>query len=121
SSFGRRVRGLPCREQCLQPHRASLWQPWQAQKQASAARPLAEKQTLLSLGPDARRDRTQIREECHNAADFLRILMETIARKQGVERWAESTPLHLLYLPLIKKLFPDALIIHIIRDGRDVT
>src|SRR5580658_554413 len=63
----------------------------------------------------------KILEDCHNAADFLRILMETIARKQGVERWAECTPLHLLYLPLIKKLFPDALIIHIIRDGRDVT
>ena len=30
------------------------------------------------------------------------------------------TPLHLLYLPLIKKLLPDALIVHIIRDGRDV-
>jgi hypothetical protein len=63
----------------------------------------------------------KILNECHNAGDFLRILMETIAHKQGVERWAESTPLHLLYLPLIKKLFPDALIVHIIRDGRDVT
>jgi Sulfotransferase family len=63
----------------------------------------------------------QILDNCHNAAEFLRILMETIARKQGVERWAECTPLHLLYLPLIKKLIPDALIIHIIRDGRDVT
>ena len=62
----------------------------------------------------------KILEECRNAGDFLRILMETIARKQGVERWAECTPLHLLYLPLIKKLFPDALIVHIIRDGRDV-
>jgi hypothetical protein len=63
----------------------------------------------------------KILQECHHAGDFLRILMETIARKQGVERWAESTPLHLLYLPLIKKLIPDALIVHIIRDGRDVT
>jgi hypothetical protein len=63
----------------------------------------------------------RILQDCHNAADFLRILMETIARKQGVERWAESTPLHLLYLPVIKRLFPDALIVHIIRDGRDVT
>jgi hypothetical protein len=44
-----------------------------------------------------------------------------MARKQGVNRWAESTPLHLLYLPLIKKVIPDALVIHIIRDGRDVT
>jgi hypothetical protein len=63
----------------------------------------------------------KILEDCHNAGDFLRILMETIGRKQGVERWAEATPLHLLYLPLIKKLFPEALIVHIIRDGRDVT
>lgn len=62
----------------------------------------------------------KILEDCRNAGDFLRILMETIARKQGVERWAECTPLHLLYLSLIKKLFPDALIVHIIRDGRDV-
>lgn len=63
----------------------------------------------------------RIMEECRNAGDFLRIVMEAIARKQGVERWAECTPLHLLYLPVIKKVVPDALIIHIIRDGRDVT
>jgi hypothetical protein len=62
----------------------------------------------------------RILNECHNAGDFLRTLMETIARKQGVERWAESTPLHMLYLPLIKRLIPDAIVIHIIRDGRDV-
>ena len=62
----------------------------------------------------------KILEECRNAGDFLRILMEAIAHKQGVDRWAECTPLHLLYLPLIKKLLPDALIVHIIRDGRDV-
>jgi len=47
-------------------------------------------------------------------------VMETIAAKQGVERWAECTPLHLLYMPLIKKLIPEAIFIHIIRDGRDV-
>jgi hypothetical protein len=63
----------------------------------------------------------RIMEDCRNAGDFLRIVMEAIARKQGVERWGESTPLHMLYLPLIKKLIPDALVIHIIRDGRDVT
>jgi hypothetical protein len=62
-----------------------------------------------------------VMEDCRNAGDFLRIVMEAIAHKQGVNRWAESTPLHLLYLPLIKKVIPDALVIHIIRDGRDVT
>jgi hypothetical protein len=62
----------------------------------------------------------RILNECHDPADFLRIVMETIAQKQGVHRWAECTPLHLLYLPLIKSLIPEALIVHIIRDGRDV-
>jgi len=62
----------------------------------------------------------RILEDCRNAGDFLRILMDAIARKQGVERWADCTPQHLLYLPLIKKLLPDALIVHILRDGRDV-
>ena len=64
---------------------------------------------------------TRIMEDCRNAGDFLRIVMGTMARKQGVERWAESTPLHTLYLPLIKRVIPDALVVHIIRDGRDVT
>ena len=58
--------------------------------------------------------------ECRNAGDFLRIFMETIAQKQGVARWADSTPLHTLYLPLIKEQIPHAQIVHIIRDGRDV-
>jgi hypothetical protein len=62
-----------------------------------------------------------VMENCRTAGDFLQIVMEAITRKQGVRRWAESTPWHLHYLPLIKKQIPDALIIHVIRDGRDVT
>lgn len=64
--------------------------------------------------------RDRVLEECRNPGDFLRIVMEAIARNQGVERWAEKTPRHLLYIPQIKETIPDALIIHIIRDGRDV-
>jgi len=62
----------------------------------------------------------RIMAECRNGGDFLRILMEGICRKQGVERWAEKTPEHLLYLPRIKETIPNAIIIHVIRDGRDV-
>jgi hypothetical protein len=63
--------------------------------------------------------RPQILEECRNAGDFLRMLMEAIARKQGVRRWAENTPQHALYISEIKRTIPDALFIHMIRDGRD--
>ncbi|HEY1678894.1 MAG TPA: sulfotransferase [Candidatus Sulfotelmatobacter sp.] len=62
----------------------------------------------------------RIMAECRNGGDFLRIVMSEIARKQGVQRWADTTPEHLLYLRRIKETIPDALVIHMIRDGRDV-
>lgn len=62
----------------------------------------------------------RVEAECRNVGDFLRIVMEALCRKQGVHRWAEKTPGHALHIPLIKRLFPDSLIVHIIRDGRDV-
>ena len=63
---------------------------------------------------------SQILNQCRSGGDFLRIVMEEIARKQNVERWAENTPEHVLHLTRIKKEIPDAIIIHMIRDGRDV-
>jgi hypothetical protein len=62
----------------------------------------------------------RIMAECQNGGDFLRIVMEEMCRKQGVERWAETTPEHLLYIPRIKETIANALVIHVIRDGRDV-
>ena len=61
----------------------------------------------------------RVMAECRNGGDFLSIIMEQMARKQGVERWADTTPEHLLHLHRIKETIPNALIIHIIRDGRD--
>jgi hypothetical protein len=63
---------------------------------------------------------SRVLEECRNIGDFLRIIMEAMCRQQGVRRWAEKSPGHTLYIPEIKRLIPDSLIIHIIRDGRDV-
>jgi len=56
---------------------------------------------------------------CESPAEFLPRLMDAIAREQGVERWIEGTPAHVLYIDAIKKAAPDALIVHVIRDGRD--
>jgi hypothetical protein len=47
-------------------------------------------------------------------------VMEAMCRQQGVRRWAEKSPAHALYIPEIKRSIPDSLIVHIIRDGRDV-
>jgi hypothetical protein len=62
----------------------------------------------------------KILDECRSGGDFLSIIMDQIARNQNVTRWAENTPEHVLHLATVKKEIPDALIIHIIRDGRDV-
>ena len=62
---------------------------------------------------------SRVRRECRNIGDFLRIVMEEMCRKQGARRWAEKTPDHVLSIAEIKKLIPESLIVHIIRDGRD--
>jgi hypothetical protein len=71
-------------------------------------------------GVEAEQVRQRILRDCRNAGDFLRIVMDEICVLQGVPRWAENSPEGMLYLPLIKQLIPDALVVHIIRDGRDV-
>ena len=62
----------------------------------------------------------RILEDCRSGGDFLRIVMEEMALQQNVNRWAENTPEHILHLDTIKKEISDALVIHMIRDGRDV-
>jgi hypothetical protein len=64
--------------------------------------------------------RDKILNECQSRGDFLRILMGEVARSQGLSRWAVWGPDNLLCMTSIKAEIPDALFIHVIRDGRDV-
>jgi Sulfotransferase family len=94
-------------------------------------RSVADRRELLDIwlrsklfrvsGLDAGEISAKIISECHSGGDFLRFLMAEVARKQGVGRWADCTPDHLLYMEEIKRQIPGALFIHIIRDGRDVS
>jgi hypothetical protein len=63
---------------------------------------------------------TRILENCRNGGDFLRIVMDEIARKQQVDRWAIYNPDAVVRVATLKREIPDALFIHIIRDGRDI-
>jgi hypothetical protein len=71
-------------------------------------------------GLDAEQVTVKVLEECRTGGDFIRIVMSEIARSQNVARWAVYDPDNLLYVPSIKADIPEALFIHIIRDGRDV-
>ena len=42
------------------------------------------------------------------------------AKEHGKSRWADKTPDHAEHIPLLAAMFPDALFVHLLRDGRDV-
>lgn len=50
----------------------------------------------------------------------LEALGELTARRAGKARWIEKSPIHLLYARDIRRWFPDAPIVRIVRDPRDV-
>ena len=41
------------------------------------------------------------------------------AEEGGKPRWGDKTPMYMQNLRLLERLFPDALFVHLIRDGRD--
>jgi len=51
--------------------------------------------------------------------EAISAIFETYAEKHGKPRWGDKTPLYMQHLPLLERLFPDALWVHLVRDGRD--
>jgi hypothetical protein len=52
--------------------------------------------------------------------DAVRVLYRVYADHHGKARYGDKTPGHVLHIPLIAAMFPEALFVHIIRDGHDV-
>lgn len=53
-------------------------------------------------------------------AGVVDALLRRYAAAHGAKRWGEKTPYHVSFLPQIMADFPNARIIHLVRDGRDV-
>jgi hypothetical protein len=52
--------------------------------------------------------------------EFFGSIQADYAHGRGKERWADKTPRYALNIPFLLRVFPDAQIVHVIRDGRDV-
>lgn len=63
---------------------------------------------------------SRILNDCFSGADFIRIVMEAVAENQGTPRWALYDPDNALHIEKLKASIPNALFLHIIRDGRDI-
>jgi hypothetical protein len=51
---------------------------------------------------------------------YFGAIMDLLAMSQGKQRWLEKTPWHMLYVPEIRRAFPNAKLLLIVRDPRDV-
>lgn len=74
---------------------------------------------------DLELDKKELINHMHTSApcfpELLQGVLECYASKHGKKRAGEKSPNHLSYVPLILDWFPDAKIICIVRDGRDVS
>jgi hypothetical protein len=71
-------------------------------------------------GLDPREHGSRILQECKSGGDFLRITLGELARREGVSRWASYDIDNIMHMPAVKREVPDALFVHVVRDGRDV-
>lgn len=71
-------------------------------------------------GLDSERFSRPILNECRTGGDFIRVVMDAVTDEQKMSRWAMYDPDNVLYVERIKRDIPNALFVHIIRDGRDI-
>ena len=76
--------------------------------------------------PDWQPSSEEILQRLNNASrmpevsEILNAIGTLVAAKRNKKLWLEKTPGHIRYLNQIRNFFPNAPIIHIVRDGRDV-
>ena len=73
----------------------------------------------MNLEPEEVRRR--VREAApRDYAALVRLVMGMYAEQQGKPRWGDKTPRYVDHVALLARWLPDALFVHVIRDGRDV-
>jgi Sulfotransferase family len=71
------------------------------------------------LGLDRRRTRREVAAAPPTLGSLLATVYRAYARRFDRPRWGDKRPLYHGYLEVILRLFPDAQVIHLVRDPRD--
>ena len=72
-----------------------------------------------ALGLDPRSVRDEIIAGPPTLGSALEITMRAYARRLGKPRWGDQRPGYVQHIDALLRMFPDAQIVHLVRDGRD--
>ena len=90
------------------------------QSRKSAVQAWLKSKGFRRSGLDAGLLSAKLLAECRTGGDFMSIVMDEIARSQNAQRWALYDPDNILRIDKIKADLPQALVVHMLRDGRDI-
>ena len=79
-----------------------------------------KKTKLVDLGVDPQSIHQKIQSSGNSIGAIGAIIFQEYAKKHHKLRWGDKRPYYIKYLRQLLQLFPDAQIIHIVRDPRDV-
>ena len=74
---------------------------------------------IFDMKLDTKSFKNKLQEKGINNRNIVECFYETILEQSDKKRIGDKTIRHTLYLPMIHELFPNAKIIHLMRDGRD--
>jgi len=77
------------------------------------------KTKIIDLGIDSTDVQGSLNNSGYTLGSFLSAIPKLYSKKLNKIRWGDKHPYYIKYLPQLYKLFPDAQVIHLIRDGRD--
>src|SRR6266700_441874 len=92
----------------------------EASRRALGRSIVTERQTLFyDLGLDAEEVLEEIVAGPPTLGSAIGIVFRAYARRFDKPRWGDKRPGYYQYIPALLRMFPDAQIVHLIRDGRD--
>lgn len=92
----------------------------EARRRALASSIVNERQTLFyDLGLDAQEVLAEIVDGSPTLGSALGTVFRAYARRFDKPRWGDKRPGYYQCIPGLLRMFPDAQIVHLIRDGRD--
>ena len=92
----------------------------ESRRRALASSITRERQTLFDdLGLDAESVFEEIVDGPPTLGSAIGIVFRAYARRFDKPRWGDKRPGYYQYIPALLRMFPDAQIVHLIRDGRD--